>query len=353
MDNLKNKIIPSFIIFLGLVFAYSARAERMKLSPFSINFGGSVGDIAGFVVNLYKFLVGIAGIAAVGMIVAGGVLYATSSVVNKKGEGLDMIKSAVIGIILLLGSYVIIITINPNLLKLGTLSLPECPATSDGKGADPGRNCLPKIVPPFIPVCSGGEFLIDEKGQPTTVKEVRSGPDKNCKDHAVDCSQEAVSACEGVFNLENKKCDDWAKQFFPSNDPDITETNAGQKIDEFCADKSAVLENLCFAGGKCEYKEAADKSEISNCGPRITNLNDGSKNYSASYTACMEIPGNGDEKKQTRIKKYLFYGENQGAENAQCLIWSTEELITDTTSPNYGKWIIIDGGKTPDGFKPC
>src|SRR3989338_3660128 len=176
MDNLKNKIMPSFIIFFGLVFAYGARAEestRMKLSPFSISFGGSAGDIAGFVVNLYQFLVGIAGIAAVGMIVAGGVLYATSSVVNKKGEGLDMIKSAVIGIILLLGSYVIIITINPNLLKLGTLSLPPCEGMS---GADPGRNCLPKIVAPFIPVCSGGDFLLDASGNKVPALDKNSKP---------------------------------------------------------------------------------------------------------------------------------------------------------------------------------
>lgn len=76
-------------------------------------------SITQYIVNIYRFGMGIAGILAVGMIVAGAVYMSiSSSSVDKKSEGRDMITSALMGIGLLFGSYLILNTINPELIKL-------------------------------------------------------------------------------------------------------------------------------------------------------------------------------------------------------------------------------------------
>lgn len=75
-------------------------------------------NVSSYIANLYKFGVGIAGILAVGMIVAGAILYSVSGAVDKKNEGKDMIYSAIWGVVLLLGSYLILKTVNPRLVEL-------------------------------------------------------------------------------------------------------------------------------------------------------------------------------------------------------------------------------------------
>ncbi len=76
-------------------------------------------SIAQYLLNLYRFGMGIAGILAVGMIVGGSVYMSiSSSSIDKKSEGREMITSALIGIGLLFGSYILLNTINPELIKL-------------------------------------------------------------------------------------------------------------------------------------------------------------------------------------------------------------------------------------------
>ena len=76
-------------------------------------------NIPNYLNNLYKFAVGIAGLLALGMIVAGGVYYTVSSgSSDKQKEAKDMITSALLGVALILASYLILNTINPEMTKL-------------------------------------------------------------------------------------------------------------------------------------------------------------------------------------------------------------------------------------------
>ncbi|MEI6479548.1 MAG: pilin [bacterium] len=69
---------------------------------------------------LYQFAVGISGIVAVGMIVWGSIQISLfSESITQKSEGRDKITSAIIGVILLLGSYLLLNTINPRIVQLG------------------------------------------------------------------------------------------------------------------------------------------------------------------------------------------------------------------------------------------
>ena len=83
-------------------------------------------DIGGFINNLYVFALGISGVIAVGMIVVGSIYYSVSGgSPDKQNEGKNMISSALWGLLLLFGSYLILNTVNPELVKLKSPSLKD------------------------------------------------------------------------------------------------------------------------------------------------------------------------------------------------------------------------------------
>jgi hypothetical protein len=98
--------------------------------------GVPTNDFVGYMLQAYQFGIGIVGIIAVGMIVYGGILIAwNTESIDKKGKGREMITSALTGIAVLFGSYLILNTINPELVKfnLTTNIQVQC---SDGRDND-------------------------------------------------------------------------------------------------------------------------------------------------------------------------------------------------------------------------
>ena len=89
-----------------------------------------------FVSGFYTFALMIGGVLAFGAIVWGGVLYAASAGnPGKQSDGKEWIKSALLGLLLLAGAYLILYTINPNLVNL---SLPTLQTGEDhGAGGEP------------------------------------------------------------------------------------------------------------------------------------------------------------------------------------------------------------------------
>ncbi len=78
----------------------------------------------GFVSNFYQFALMIGGILAFGAIVYGGVKY-TFAAGNPGGqsEGKEWVKGALLGLLLLVGAYIILKTINPDIVKLSLPTL--------------------------------------------------------------------------------------------------------------------------------------------------------------------------------------------------------------------------------------
>lgn len=66
---------------------------------------------------MIKIAIGVAAVLAVVMIVMGGIQYMTSELISSKEEGRHRITNALIGLLIALGAYLILYTINPNLLK--------------------------------------------------------------------------------------------------------------------------------------------------------------------------------------------------------------------------------------------
>lgn len=79
-------------------------------------------SIAELAAGAYKFIAGIAGIAAVVVMMAGGYVWLfAGGNASKVTEAKSLITSAVLGLFLVLGSYMILNLINPELIKLKSL----------------------------------------------------------------------------------------------------------------------------------------------------------------------------------------------------------------------------------------
>lgn len=100
-----------------------------------------------FIQGFYNFALMIGGVLVFGAIVYGGVLYAASmGNPGRQSEGKAWIKSALLGLLLLAGAYLILFTVNPNLvnLNLPTLQAINIAAPSGGSGSGNGsgsNNC--------------------------------------------------------------------------------------------------------------------------------------------------------------------------------------------------------------------
>ncbi|MEK7452791.1 MAG: pilin [Patescibacteria group bacterium] len=81
-------------------------------------------DIKEYLELIYKFMIGLIGIAGFASLVWYGIVWIYSGISEKKSEALEGIKNTLIGIALALSSYAILYTINPNLL---TLTIPTPP----------------------------------------------------------------------------------------------------------------------------------------------------------------------------------------------------------------------------------
>ncbi|MCX6786023.1 MAG: pilin [Candidatus Komeilibacteria bacterium] len=92
--------------------------------PGFTNMGIDNGLLARYIQALYKFFVGIAGILAVIMIAFGGLQWLFSGGSSDKiSKAKETIIGAVMGLILALGSYLILYTINPNLTSFKPLDV--------------------------------------------------------------------------------------------------------------------------------------------------------------------------------------------------------------------------------------
>lgn len=82
-------------------------------------------DLGGFLKSLFTFLIVIAGLLAFIMIIRGGITYLTSDSFGQKGNGKEYIWNAVIGLVLALGAWVILNTINPDLASDLNIAIPQ------------------------------------------------------------------------------------------------------------------------------------------------------------------------------------------------------------------------------------
>ncbi len=118
MISKKNIFLFLFIVFL--VIPSNALAQSggyVPLAPIDgVSVEGEVVDINSFIPNAIKLGIGIAGVLSVIFIMIGGLKYIVTDVAQVKTDAKDTIQNAVVGLLLAIGAYAILNTINPKLV---------------------------------------------------------------------------------------------------------------------------------------------------------------------------------------------------------------------------------------------
>ncbi|MDD5726456.1 MAG: pilin [Patescibacteria group bacterium] len=110
----------------GLPFNLNIPIPGLTLSPsYEQNGIIYVPYLAQYIVGLQKMMIGIGIVVAAMMLVYGGITYIISGTGAKIRDSKEIIQDALIGMALILGSYVILANINPNTTVLAPLMVPK------------------------------------------------------------------------------------------------------------------------------------------------------------------------------------------------------------------------------------
>lgn len=123
----------SFALLIILFSQTSAFAQGRQYTPLEplpgiVNSSGKT-DIATYIPAVFTLLIAIAGGLAVIMIVIGGFQYVSTDSLTGKKEGKERITNAIIGLLLAIASYIILNTINPQILNFN-LRIPGAPQST-------------------------------------------------------------------------------------------------------------------------------------------------------------------------------------------------------------------------------
>lgn len=136
----KTAFIISMLLTIFLLPALVGAAEHIKPPP-PLFPGEDVSDFRNYIIQFYKFAIPASVLVATVMIMIGGVIWITSAGDQTRvSKAKEFIIQPIIGVVILMGAYVMLAYINPALVEL------ELPAMKDlvaGSGA-----CRNSITPP-------------------------------------------------------------------------------------------------------------------------------------------------------------------------------------------------------------
>ena len=137
-------------------------------------------NFAAFLREMYNLAFILAGTVAFVRIVYGGILYSWSGVVDRKKEAIGIFKNVAYGMALLMGSYVVLNTINPALTILAlpnvTMGVPQKP-TPQAKIGDPMSSEMRGAMEQASREMTGDISLIQSQIDGLNAKENKSGAD--------------------------------------------------------------------------------------------------------------------------------------------------------------------------------
>lgn len=123
-------MLKYLILYGGLLGLFWLLANVVLAQELELDYPGLPGpglpSVPDFIGWIFKFALGAAGAVAFGIIVFGGIKYISSAGnPGAQGDAKQWIQGAILGLLLLLGSVLILTTINPDLAELGVPSSPN------------------------------------------------------------------------------------------------------------------------------------------------------------------------------------------------------------------------------------
>ena len=124
-----KKILLALIIVIATPALAFAQSKYVPLIDIPLLTQAGDTGFSGYINFLYSLSIGIAGLLAVIKIIVAGVKYMFSDVITNKAAAKGEIKGALLGLLLILGAYLILNTINPQLVtgKPNFKALPPAP----------------------------------------------------------------------------------------------------------------------------------------------------------------------------------------------------------------------------------
>ena len=109
-------------LLFGAVPAFAAEAGEFRpLAPIPNLDTGQDATLGSYINSVFFLVISIAAMLAVLRIVLGGFQYMTQEAVSQQQQARQTIQNAVVGLLLLLGVYLILTTINPEILNFNAL----------------------------------------------------------------------------------------------------------------------------------------------------------------------------------------------------------------------------------------
>jgi hypothetical protein len=149
LSKMRKKFIYIASVALGFAPLLALAQTTITVNPVIPGTNPLSNGTGGIVANFYSFALLISGILAFGAIVYGGIKYATGrGNPSAESDGKSWITNALLGLLLIGGAYVVLYTINPNLvnLNLPVLGVPQSTGTGGGGtggggGGNPATGC--------------------------------------------------------------------------------------------------------------------------------------------------------------------------------------------------------------------
>ena len=226
--KLPRQIIFMFLMILAISLPAAAVALTNQLEIDFPEIGGvkpgySFG-LANWVQYIFLFSLAVVGLAVIASFVYAGILWLTAGDNESQVKrALERIKSTVIGLLLLLGSYIILNTINPDLVQLKNNILELNIGSSGGILGENGA------------ACSGNSECQSQKCDPAT---------------GVCVSLDIGERCSSSTQCASKSCD-YAEQYYRTCQPP-----AGSKLEvgQRCSNAFQCASGYCGYAKGNQYK---------------------------------------------------------------------------------------------------
>lgn len=238
---------------------------------------------------MIKLIIGICAVLAVVMIVMGGIEYMTSELISSKAAGKDRIMHAIFGLILALGAWTILNTINPKLLdsSLSSLKNVTVEVTAQNFALSPSTYIVPL----------GGKGQASGTNCDENAVAAANAGLSNAQIHTLACIGGIESGCKSVKNYA------WGNGSSAYGPFQITlQGNAGCFTSQVCRDAGAPPYPPGCAAGFQNGNPKPGSPIVEQCKNAANNFN-----CSVSAAACLikKRPNYGDWNANSNLSKCL------------------------------------------------